>query len=228
MDISCSPDLCTDRVHHPVSLLGLGILLIVPMLLAGCHEDDTSSGLKLGSTPPPAPGSTSPLPTVSLTANPTNVNSGGFSALTWSSTGANSCNAAGAWSGSKPLSGSQSVGPLTQTSTFTLTCSGPSGNTNRPVTVAVTGSTALLLTWAPNLDPIGGYITYFGQSADTANAQLSVIPLTAFGFDPQAPGIAYDVTADLGLSPGDMACFRLKAYNAAGSSGLSGAACVII
>ena len=78
-----------------------------------------------------------PLPAVSLTANPTTVDMNGFSTLTWSSTDASACSAGGAWSGSKPLSGNESVGPLTETSTFTLTCTGPGGSTNRPVTVSV-------------------------------------------------------------------------------------------
>ena len=78
-----------------------------------------------------------PLPTVSLIANPTTVDVNGSSTLSWSSTDASACSAGGAWSGSKPLSGNASVGPLTETSTFTLTCTGPGGSTNRPVTVGV-------------------------------------------------------------------------------------------
>jgi hypothetical protein len=86
-------------------------------------------GLAIETTPPP--------PTVTLTANPTSVTSGNSSTLTWTSTGATSCAASGQWSGSRAVSGSQSVGPLTVESTFTLTCSGPGGSTARSATVTV-------------------------------------------------------------------------------------------
>ena len=125
-----------------------------------------------------------PLPTVSLAANPTTVNSGNASTLSWSSSDATSCNAGGAWAGSKPLSGSESTGPLTQTSTFTLTCTGPGGSTNRPVTVTVQAATDTVdLSWIPpttNEDgspvSLSGFNIYSGPSAgslqqiDTVNA----------------------------------------------------------
>ncbi len=68
-------------------------------------------------------------PTVTLVANPTTVyeehNAG--STLSWSSTNATSCTASGAWSGSKPLSGSASTGRLLATKTYILSCSNASG-----------------------------------------------------------------------------------------------------
>ena len=80
-----------------------------------------------------------PPPTVNLSANPTSISSGGSSTLTWSSTNTTSCTASGSWSGTKPLSGSQSTGSLTGPSsyTYTLTCIGPSGSASRSVTVSV-------------------------------------------------------------------------------------------
>jgi hypothetical protein len=68
-------------------------------------------------------------PTVILVANPRTVyeeeNTG--STLSWSSTNATSCTASGAWSGSKPLSGSASTGRLLATETYILTCSNSGG-----------------------------------------------------------------------------------------------------
>ena len=49
--------------------------------------------------------------------------------------------------------------------------------------------------------------------------------MTATGFDPAAPSLEYDAEADLGLRLGDLACFRLKAYNNVGESDFSQAAC---
>jgi hypothetical protein len=82
-------------------------------------------------------------PTVSLTANPLNVASGGTSTLTWSASNASGCVAAAdpantAWSGSKPTSGSIGTGPLTAASnTFSLTCTGEGGSASQSVIVTV-------------------------------------------------------------------------------------------
>jgi hypothetical protein len=81
-----------------------------------------------------------PLPTVTLTANPTTIpeerNNG--STLTWSSTNATSCTASGAWSGSKPLSGTASTGRILSTKTYILTCAGPGGSASAHATVTFT------------------------------------------------------------------------------------------
>jgi hypothetical protein len=80
-------------------------------------------------------------PTVSLTANPTTVSSGGSSNLTWSSTDTTGCNGSGGWSGSKATSGGpQSTGALNSTTDFTLTCTGSGGSASQTVTVTVTSN----------------------------------------------------------------------------------------
>ncbi|MEK7704948.1 MAG: hypothetical protein AAB426_08315 [Myxococcota bacterium] len=78
-------------------------------------------------------------PVVTLTANPTTVDGGGTTTLTWSSTDATSCTASGAWSGSKAISGSEVTAAITSTSTFTLACTGPNGSTQRSATIYLTG-----------------------------------------------------------------------------------------
>jgi len=88
---------------------------------------------------------TPPAPTVSLTANPVSVNSGGTSTLTWSSTNATTCTASGGWSGSTPTSGSQSTGALTSTTGFSLSCSGAGGSTSQSETVTVVSGAAFPL-----------------------------------------------------------------------------------
>jgi hypothetical protein len=86
------------------------------------------------STPPPSPAA----PTVTLTANALQVASQGNATLNWSTTNATSCSASNGWSGSKSMTGSQTVGPLTSNTTFTLTCSGAGGTGSNSVDVAVT------------------------------------------------------------------------------------------
>ena len=56
--------------------------------------------------------------------------------ISWSSTNASSCNASGAWSGSKGTSGTETVTIETVgNNTFTLTCTGAGGNANRNLTI---------------------------------------------------------------------------------------------
>lgn len=85
----------------------------------------------------------SPSPTLTLSVSPTTVPSGASSNLTWSSANTSSCTASGAWSGSRPTSGSAATGPLTASSTFTLTCAGPGGSLARSTTVTVSGAQQL-------------------------------------------------------------------------------------
>ena len=76
-------------------------------------------------------------PTLTLQANPATVGAGQSATLTWTTTGANSCNASGDWAGNLATSGSRSTGALSATSTFVLACSGPGGSVTRQVNVAV-------------------------------------------------------------------------------------------
>jgi hypothetical protein len=81
----------------------------------------------------------SPPPSIAMSANPTSVSYGGTSYISWSSTNATSCAASGmGWSGSTPTSRSDwKTGPLYQTTSFLLTCTGPGGESQKSVTVLV-------------------------------------------------------------------------------------------
>jgi len=116
--------------------------------------NDTANG---GSSPSPVwnivprsnPGSTAPSAT--LTANPTTVSAGGSSTLTWSSTNSSSCAATGGWSGPKALNGSEAVTNITQTTSFTLTCSGSGGPPAESSVQVVVGSPTPTPTPAPTV-----------------------------------------------------------------------------
>ena len=89
-----------------------------------------------GTTAPPPPAATPP--TVTLAAQPASVTSGGTTALTWSTTNADSCTASGGWSGSRSVSGTASVGPISQATSFTLQCFNAVGDSDsKTVQVAV-------------------------------------------------------------------------------------------
>ena len=89
----------------------------------------------------PATG-TSP-PTVSLSGSPSAIQAGQSATLTWSSTNTNFCTASGGWTGSKALSGTQSVSP-TATTIYTLTCTGDGGSAAQSATINVVSATPAL------------------------------------------------------------------------------------
>jgi len=78
-----------------------------------------------------------PAPGVELSANPDSVNDGDFTVVDWTSSNADSCVAAGGWNGSKPVQGSQSMGPLSSDTQFRLSCTGAGGESSDSVTVTV-------------------------------------------------------------------------------------------
>ncbi|MBU4284693.1 DUF11 domain-containing protein [Patescibacteria group bacterium] len=90
-----------------------------------------------------------PAPTCSIAANPTTISEDEYSTLNWTSRNATSCTASNAWSGSKSLSGTQSVSP-TYDSTYTLNCSGPGGTATCSASVAVTPNPAPTCSIAAN------------------------------------------------------------------------------
>jgi len=89
-------------------------------------------------------------------------------------------------------------------------------------------NTKLLLSWEPNPDDISGYIAPFGPTAETATTNLSYLPASGSIINPVTPSAEYDMRYDLGLSPGDNVCFRLRAYNGMDKSDMSEAVCSVI
>jgi len=95
---------------QPVTLVRT-VLILVTGVLAGC-----GGGYGGGGGPPPA--------TLSISVSPTTITLGESATLTWNSN-APECTASGAWTGSKPGDGSESVTPTeTGTLTYSLVCSG--------------------------------------------------------------------------------------------------------
>ena len=118
--------------------------------------------------PDPVPGV---APELTFTAGASVIADGGSVTLNWSATNATSCTASGGWSGSQQTSGTLLVGPLTQNTTFSLTCSGDGGNVIEMLMVSVEGQLALSWT-APTenvdgtpLTDLAGYRIYYGDSS---------------------------------------------------------------
>jgi len=120
-----------------------------------------------------------PVPTVSLTANPSTIDLGQSSILTWSSTDTTSCITSGAWSSRISFSGSRSVSP-TSTSTYIITCSGAGGSANDSVTVIVNSAPpppsplpTVSLTAKPNTIDSGQSSTLTWSSTDATSCTAS-------------------------------------------------------
>ena len=132
---------------------------------------------------------TDELPKITFTANPTSVQSGGYSTLTWSATNAEFCHGYGPWDSVEPVQGSSTTNGLTATSTFTLGCFSASGaKSSAKVTIAVSGGssaatgTATLSWMAPTANtngatpvtPLKGYTVYYGTSEGSMAQSLVV------------------------------------------------------
>ena len=116
----------------------------------------------------------SALPTASLTASQTTINSGDASTLTWSSTNASSCSASGGWSGALASGGSQSTGAITSTTSYSLTCAGPGGISQAATTtVAVTELPTASLTANPTIVAPGGVSTLTWSSINATSCTAS-------------------------------------------------------
>lgn len=138
-------------------------------------EAKSSRQLQVAAPPPPAG---------TLTASAAMVVTGQSVVLTWAFTHASGCQASGAWNGTKPLEGSETVtvaaaGDLT----FSLTCTGAVQTVT--ASVAVTGlvkSAPLIATFSPNAVTIST-----SEGAPYGDSDVWVSPLyaeSAFGYGP--------------------------------------------
>ncbi|HEX7035203.1 MAG TPA: hypothetical protein VF210_05485 [Pseudomonadales bacterium] len=129
---------------------------------------------------------------LTLRADPEQIPVNGSSTLTWSSENATSCTASGDWSGARDTSGSFSTGPLTESATYTLSCSGPSGNALATVTVEVLDK---VLRWqAPTqnvdgspLTDLAGFNVYWGTESRAYGAPHTINDPTATQWEVDLP-----------------------------------------
>ena len=100
-----------------------------------------------------------PPPTISVTVSPASVALGQSATLTWSSSTGSTCTASGGWSGTEPVSGSETVTPTAVgTVMYTLTCDGGGaygGSSSNSASLTVTAQSAFTAT-ALVADTAGG------------------------------------------------------------------------
>src|SRR2546428_12597051 len=100
---------------------------------AGLQEVEARATVTVSTTAPPPSG----MPTASLTASPTSIQSGQSSMLTWTTSNATQVTLDGAV---VAASGSQSMSP-TATKTYSLVATNSAGSTTDPATLTVTAPT---------------------------------------------------------------------------------------
>jgi hypothetical protein len=81
-------------------------------------------------------------PALTFSAASTSIASGQQTTLQWSTMDATACSASNGWSGTKATSGSQTVGPLSASTTYELSCTGPGGTANASVAIGVAAANA--------------------------------------------------------------------------------------
>jgi len=107
---------------HASQIAALSLLLVI----AGCHKKQPA--------PPPPPPPPPPAPTASISANPSTVNAGQSTQLTWQTDNATDVSIEGI--GKVQGSGSQTVTP-TDSTTYRLTATGPGGTQEATTRVTV-------------------------------------------------------------------------------------------
>jgi thermitase len=165
-------------------------------------------------------GSSTPPPTVSLSASPAAITAGQSSTLTWSSTNATACTAAGAWGGTQPTSGTAVVSP-TANATYTLTCTGASGSASASASIVVSPATAppatptglaptpldssVTLTWNANTESdLAGYDLQYKTTSGSTWTQVSGLTSITYSVSGLTNGTSYD--------------FQVRARNTAGQT----------
>lgn len=127
--------------------LGLLALLGAAISVSGC------GGKKKAPTPPaPAPAPPPARPTVTLQANPTAINKGESSTLTWNSTDATQLSI-DPGVGTVTAEGSTKVSP-TDSTTYTITASGPGGSATATAAVSVNAPAPPPTVKEPSLDEL--------------------------------------------------------------------------
>jgi len=121
---------------------------------------------KPGNTPPPA---------ISLTASSEQVSYQGSTTLSWSASNADSCSAAGSWSGSQATSGTVTLDSLTETGTYTLACSGAGGISSESLTINVSAAPQpeISISASPAIVTLNGSTTISWNSTNASSCSAS-------------------------------------------------------
>jgi len=127
-------------------------------------------------------------PTVSVTLSQPEIAGSGSATLAWTSTDATSCVASGAWTGTRSVSGSDTVrGEAGSRNEYTLSCTGPGGTASGTATLAVAAAATTAAGTSAAAMPFGLYVgnpngndassmAWFHSQWDTSVQQLGRTP----------------------------------------------------
>jgi len=139
----------------------LAVTTTYTLFCAGPGGVNASRSVTVTVIPPAAP-------TVSISVNPTSVQAGQSTVLSWSASVPSGGGCTGSWkSGALALSGQQIIGNITAKTTFTITCTGaPGQSVSKSATVSVSGLAACAPGWSPNsvLYSVGQQVSYLGNN----------------------------------------------------------------
>ena len=199
-------------MHHARLLLGFCGLLLTTVFLSSCGSTSASNN-----PPPPPPKQT----TASIQSSPATITAGQFSTISWSSTNATSVSISPAIPqedvANMPLSGQAAVTPQ-QTTTFTITATGPNGTATANTTVNVNQiPPTVQLTATPANVSSGGVSTLSWSTSNATSLTISGIgsenpqagtastgsisQTTTFTATAQGPGGTATTTATVTVSP---------------------------
>lgn len=111
--------------------LFLPVAMLTAMALSACGDDTAPVAADVAEYE-----KTGRAPALSFAGSPTALAAGASSTLNWTATGASSCAASGAWSGTMATSGSRGVTPASSV-TYSLTCRNSRGRTTKSVSITV-------------------------------------------------------------------------------------------
>lgn len=144
-----------------------------------------------------------PPPTIELSADPNIVVQGGSSVLSWTTTETDNCTGAGGtagWPGAKSVpNGSETVGPITATTAYSLSCAGAGGVAQRSVVVSVYPLPVIMLGANPPSVTVGEttLLTWSVQNADACAANGAWAGPRALAGSETSPPLAADSTFTL-------------------------------
>jgi len=163
----------TNANKAPTAATTLVVTVTPPVLL-------TPAPVKTQAAPTPA---APPSPTVTLRATP---DVGGYTTLTWTSTGATGCTTEGGWTAGEIVgqAGSNSVRPTNET-TYVLSCTGAGGKTYASVTVKAPLNTPSASLSASPTNVVPGGLTNLAWSSTNATSCILTTPTSSEPVGPQ-------------------------------------------
>jgi len=115
------------------------------------------------------------VPVVTFTTSVSSVPVGKNVTLRWTATDATACTASGDWSGAKPRSGTESIGPLTKAeNSFSISCTGSGGEDSASVTVGVVSAPTVNMSVVPAVIKPGESATVSWSSTDSESCRASL------------------------------------------------------